>query len=118
MNGTKKRIKTRIISAVIALLITVPTGIFGDWPFFLVTLFVTYRCLFEVVRVMHHKFKVPMYIFTIFFGMLITYLPGFEGLINSAVPINWHIFNTFSSLHISIALLFISACILLLITIH
>lgn len=116
--ATKVSMKTRIISAIVGLAIVVPLFVLGDWFFFALILAVTGIGMYEIIRCGKGKFSPWLYVLTIIIGLLIVSWPIFQGLINKFASSNGHVFDYYSSLLLSLPLLFISICLLFLVVIN
>ena len=112
---TKVSMKTRIISAIIGLIIVVPLLIIGDWFFLALIFAITVIGLYEAVRCGKGTFSVWLYIVTIIIGVLMVNWPIFRGLINDLSY--GHAYNYFTSMDISLVLVFAGVCLLFLVVI-
>ena len=115
--STKVSMRTRIISALVGLVVVVPPFLLGDWFFFALILAVTIISLFEAVRCGGKKahFTVWMYLTTIVIGTLMVNWPLLQGLISDLSY--GHAYNYFTSMNISLILTFIGICALFLVVI-
>lgn len=112
--ATKVSMKTRIITAIVAFVIVVPLFILGDWFFFAFILAATGIAMFELIKCGKGKYSIWLYILTIIIGLLIVSWPLIQGLINKFGSVNGHVFDYYSSLLLSLPLLFIGVCLLFL----
>ncbi len=115
--STKTSMRTRIISALIGLVVVVPPFILGDWFFFALVLAVTIIGLYEAVKCGGVKahFTVWMYLTTIVIGVLMVNWPMLQGFISDLSY--GHAYNYFNSMNISLILTFIGICALFLVVI-
>ncbi len=110
---TKANLKVRIISAIVALAILVPVLILGDWALFVFMLFALAVALLEILKCANKKYPIWAYIIMFIMCSLIMCWPlirnlfilGFKGNIST---LNWHIYNGFDNLVVSL-LLFVVA---------
>lgn len=112
--ATKASLKTRIITAIVGLIIVVPLFVLGDWFIFAFILVATGIGMFEIIKCGKGKFSPLLYILTIIIGLLIVSWPLIRGLINKYASSNGHVFNFYSTLQLSLPLLFVSVCLLFL----
>ncbi len=112
--ATKASLKTRIITAIVGLIIVVPLFILGDWFIFALILVATGIGMYEIIRCGKGKFSPLLYILTIIIGLLIVSWPLIQGLINKYASSNGHVFDYYSALQLSLPLLFVSVCLLFL----
>jgi len=113
---TKRSMKTRIISAVVASLIAIPCVILGDWPFFVLAFVVAGIAFFEVVRCLKAKYSIYLYIITIILGLLVSFWPIFVSLYKGT-GLTGHIYETFNNISIPIIICFFGAGLLFFMTI-
>ena len=112
--ATKVSMKTRIITAIVALAVVVPLFILGDWFFFAFVLAATGIGMYEIVKCGKGNYSIWLYVLTIVIGLLIVSWPLIQGLINRFSSSNGHVYDYYSSIFLSLPLLFISICLLFL----
>ena len=110
--------KTRIITAIVGLIVIIPLFILGDWFFFALILAATGIGMYEIVRCGKGNYSIWLYIITILFGLLIVSWPLLQGFINKFTSSQGHVFDYYSSLLLSLPLLFAGICILFLVVIN
>lgn len=114
-DATKKSLKTRVISAIVGLIIVLPSFFLGDWLFFALILFVTVVAMYEIVNCGKKAYSFWLYFVTITVGILMVNWPLIQGLI--ADHTRSHAFEYFTSLNISLIAMFIGFCLLFLVVI-
>lgn len=107
---TKTSMKTRIISAIVGLLIIIPPIILGDWFFLALILAATIIANYEIVHCCEGQRSFWLYLTTITIGVLMVNWPIFKGLIDDVA--SGHAFEYFKTLNISLILLFVGISIL------
>ena len=112
--ATKVSMKTRIITAIVGLAIVVPLFVLGDWFMFALILAATGIGMYEVIRCGKGNYSIWLYILTIVVGLLIVSWPLIQNLINNISSSNGHVFDYYSSIFLSLPLLFVSICLLFL----
>ena len=118
--GTKASMRTRIISALIALVIVLPLFFLGDWFFLALILFFSVVGLWEAVHCGKKEGSFLLYFVTITIGVLCINWPLVQGLINNLIngaQSNGHAFNYFYSMGLSLPVAFIGICLLFLVVI-
>ena len=111
---TKVSMKTRIITAIVGLAIVVPLFIIGDWLFFAFALVATGIGMYEVIRCGKGNYATWLYVLAIVIGLLIVSWPLIQGLINKFASSHGHVYDYYSSIFLSLPLLFIAVCLLFL----
>lgn len=107
-NDAVVSMRTRIITAVIAIAIVLPIIIFGDWPFFvLISVAMTFGVI-EIVRCAKRKYSKVLYIVS----MLLAFLVLIWSIVREIPTMDstWRIFNGYETIYISITILFIGLC--------
>lgn len=118
--GTKTSMRTRIIAALVALVIVLPMFFLGDWFFLALILFFTVVGLWEVVHCGKKEGSFLLYFVTITVGVLCVNWPLFQGLINDLVQgssSQGHAFDYFRSMALCLPVVFIGICLLFLVAI-
>ena len=107
-NDAVVSMRTRIITAIIAIAIVLPIVIFGDWPFFaLISVALTFGVI-EIVRCAKRKYSKVLYIvsmllaFLVLIWSIVREIPGMDS--------SWRIFNGYETIYISATILFIGIC--------
>ena len=118
--GTKTSMRTRIITALVALVIVLPAFFLGDWFFLALILFFSVVGFWEIVRCGKKAYSFWLYFVTITVGVLCVNWPLFQGLINDLIqgnPTQGHAFDYFRSMSLSLPIMFIGICLLFLVVI-
>ena len=111
----KASMRTRIISAVVGVIIVVPLLFLGDFFFFALMGAVTIIGTYEIVHCAKKKYNPALYIVAIIFALLLTYwpiiatLPSYFGSKAEISYTNWHLFGAFNRLYIAIAIVALGA---------
>ena len=114
-SSTKASMRTRIISALVGLIIVLPTFFLGDWFFFAIIMFVTVVAMYEVVNCGKKAYSFWLYFVTITLGVLMVMWPLLQGLISNVS--HGHAYEYFTTLNISLIAMFIGICLLFLVVI-
>ena len=105
----KASMKTRIIAGFVAGCISIPLLVSGDFFFFAFVVFLLSCGTYEIIHCAKRKYCVALYIVAFILAALMTFWPLIASLpqmINqSEFNGSWRIFNYFSSINISIAVL-------------
>ena len=113
--STKSSMKTRIITAIVALILVVPLFIIGDWLFFAFILFVSVVAFWEIVNCGKKDYSFWLYFVTIALGVIMVNWPLIQGLIGKSS--HGHVYEYFTSINLSLAAMFIGICLLFLVVI-
>ena len=113
--STKASMKTRIIAAIVALIIVVPLFIIGDWLFFAFILFVSVVAFWEIVNCGKKDYSFWLYFVTITLGIIMVNWPLIQGLIGKST--HGHVFEYFNTINLSLVAMFIGICLLFLVVI-
>jgi len=109
---TKHSMKTRILTAIIGLLVVVPLICLGDWFLFALLVVVTGVAVYEIVHAIKPGYHIWLYIVTALTGVLVTFWPLFDHFMVKQT-FESHIFTMFGSLIIPFSATFVYAAILL-----
>ena len=107
-NDAVVSMRTRIITAIIAISIVLPLVIFGDWPFFVLISVALIFGVIEIVRCAKRKYSRVLYIVSLLLAFLVLIwsivreIPGMDS--------SWRIFNGYETIYISATILFIGIC--------
>ena len=104
----KASMKTRIISGIVAGFISIPLLVLGDFFFFAFVLFLLCCGTYEIIHCAKRKYCVALYIVAFILAALMTFWPliaALPNMIRSDFDSSWRIFNYFSSINISIAII-------------
>ncbi|MCR4879406.1 MAG: phosphatidate cytidylyltransferase [Bacilli bacterium] len=108
--STKKSFHTRVISAVVAMLIIVPAIIIGDWPYFAIIAFALLVGVIELIKCAKTKYSRWAYAATFVLCLAIIVWPLIGNLaINGGHFVDeGHIYSGYNRLYISVIILIIS----------
>ncbi len=114
-NETKASMKTRIISAVVGILLVIPLIFLGDFFFFALVGFAVVVGTYEIVHCAKKKYNPALYIVAIVLALMLTYwpiiftLPNFFGQNAELAASNWRLYSAFYRLYLSIAVVALGA---------
>ena len=114
-NEMKASMRTRIISAIVAVIIVVPLLFLGDFFFFALVGVLVIIGTYEIVHCAKKKYNPALYIVAIILALLLTYwpiiatLPSYFGNKAEISYTNWHLFGAFNRLYIAIAIVALGA---------
>ena len=102
-NATKVSMRTRIITALVAIAVILPTVIVGDWAIFGVVFIACGIGVIEIIRCAKTKYSKALYILGFILAILILWWPIFR-----CIPFHdgWRIFEAYSNLYVSATILF------------
>ena len=84
--------RTRIITAIIAICIVAPIVLFGDWPFFILMSLVLVFAVIEIVRCAKRKYSKVLYITASVLALLVLWWTVLKMIPDN--NFNWGIFKT------------------------
>lgn len=108
----KTSLKTRIISAIVGIVIAVPLILLGDIFFFILVSFLVFGGTYEIIHCAKRKYNIALYIVAFILACLMTYWPIIRSIpefVNGAKEFNWHMYTMFEQIRISISILVLSA---------
>lgn len=114
-SDTKASMRTRIISALVALIIVVPLFLFGDWLFLALILFIGAVAFWEVIHCGKKAASFLLYFVTITIGILMINWPLIQGLISSSGQ--GHAYDYFTNMNLSLLIIFFGVSLLFLVII-
>ena len=99
--------RTRIITAIIAIIFALPIVLVGDWAFFALVSLLLVCAVVEIVRCAKRKYSKALYIvsFILAFLILLWNILGDLPLSSS-----WRLFDSYNHIYVSITILFIGLC--------
>lgn len=110
---TKASMKTRIISAIVALVVCVPLILLGDFFFAAFVFFLIVVGTYEIIHCAKKKYNIALYIVAWVLALLMTYWPMIRSIpefVTGKDTFNWHMYTMFKELYISIPVLLLSVC--------
>ena len=106
-NDTVISMRTRIITALVAIAIVLPLVLFGDWPFFALISFALVFGVIEIIRCAKRKYSKVLYVTALILALLvlawnlIRHIP-----FNSSRPL----FESYETIYMSITIVFVGIC--------
>ena len=88
--------RTRIVTAIIAIAVVLPILLFGDWPFFILMSVVLVLGVIEVVRCAKRKYSKVLYITASVLALLVLWWTVLKMIPEN--NFNWDLFKTSHSL--------------------
>ena len=104
-NDAVVSMRTRIITAIVAIAIVLPCVLFGDWAFFVLISLAMIFGVIEIVRCAKRKYSRLLYIAAFLLAFLVLIWPIFLQIPN--MKDGYRIFDSYSTLYISVTILFI-----------
>ena len=100
--------RTRIISAIVGIVVVLPFIIFGDWPFFGLIVAVLVLAIIEIIRCAKTKYSKVLYIV----AFLLAFLILLWGVIQDirGMDSSWRLYNGYDHLSVSVTIMFIGIC--------
>ena len=106
--------RTRIITAIIAIAVVLPILLFGDWAFFILMSFVLVLGVIEVVRCAKRKYSKVLYITASVLALLVLWwsilkmIP--ENNFNWDMFKTWRLYDSYQAIYMSATIMFIGIC--------
>lgn len=110
-NEQKASMKTRIISAIVGIVVAVPLILLGDIFFFVFVSFLLFVGTFEIIHCAKKRYNPALYIVAFILACLMTYWPVIRSIpdfVNGVKEFNWHMYTMFEEINISILILVLS----------
>ena len=125
---TKVSMRTRIIAAIVAVIIILPFLFLGDYAFMVLIAIVLSIAVFEIIRCAKKKYSIWLYIVTFVLALTITYWPVIASLfrcsrgeleLNGATILieSWRPYSAFSGLSLPISALIVGVCALFIVVV-
>ena len=105
----KVSLRTRIISAIVAIVIVLPLVILGDFFFAVLIAAALFLANFEIVRCAKGNYSIILYTFALVFAAFIAFWPMIANIQDWS---HWRVFSGFSTLKVSVSLMCIGAFLL------
>ncbi len=105
----KVSLKTRIISAIVAIAIVLPLVLLGDIFFAVLIAAALFLANFEIVRCAKGNYSIILYTFALVFAAFIAFWPMVANIQDWS---HWRVFSGFSTLKVSVSLMCIGAFLL------
>lgn len=110
---TKKSMVTRIITAIVALVIVLPAVFLGEWFFFVLIMVMGICATIEIVRCAKRKYSPVLYILSVVLVLALSCWPIIRTFSDPFPGSGFRIFLHFDKLYLSIIVLFIALCLVL-----
>ena len=107
-NDTVVSMRTRIITAIIAIAIVLPIVIFGDYPFFVFIALAMTAGVIEIVRCAKRKYSKVLYIVSFILALFVLVWNVLRQI--PYMDSSWRIFNGYGTIYVSITILFVGLC--------
>lgn len=104
----KASLRTRVISALVGLMVVMPAILMGDWLFFGEIIVVLAISIYELVTCAKKKYTIWLYIFTFIATFAICFWPIIRNVILSDVTWNGHIYPYFDSMNVPVVVIVVS----------
>jgi phosphatidate cytidylyltransferase len=113
----KVSLRTRIISAIVAIVIVVPLIFIGNIPFFAMVIILGGVGAWEIVHAAKTKYNPLLYIVAIFLVILLATIPTIKNALTYDGSMPWNIYYNYDTLYVSAAVVLVGAvlCFLLVI---
>lgn len=105
--STKVSLRTRIISAIVAIILVLPCIVIGDWLFFALILAFVVIGTFELIKCAKPKHPIFLFILATIFIVSITCLPLLRNIYTSVAnnsEFGWELWNSFIGPYLSVSL--------------
>ena len=113
-NAAVVSMRTRIITAIIAIAIVLPIVLFGDWPFFVLMSVVLVLGVIEVVRCAKRKYSKVLYITASVLALLVLWWSVLKTIpdnnFNWEIFKTWRLFDSYQAIYMSATIMFIGIC--------
>ena len=107
-NDAVVSMRTRIITAIVAIAIILPTVLFGDWAFFIIISLAMIVGVIEIVRCAKRKYSKVLYIVSFILAFLVLIWPIFLKI--PEMKDGYRIFDSYDTIYISATILFTGIC--------
>ena len=107
-NDAVVSMRTRIITALVAIAVVLPCVLFGDWAFFILISIAMIFGVIEIVRCAKRKYSRLLYIAAFLLAFLVLIWPIFRLIPD--MKDGYRIFDSYSTLYVSATILFIGIC--------
>ena len=108
----KASMRTRIISAIVGIVIAVPLVVLGDFLFFAFVAFLLFASTWEIIHCAKKKYCIALYIVAFLIAIALTYWPiiiSIPDYVSGAKEFGWHIYTAFERVYISISMVALGA---------
>ena len=106
-SDAKVSMRTRIITALVAIAIVLPSVLFGDWAFFaLIAVALTFGVI-ETIRCAKRKYSRVLYITAMILALLVLVWNIIRSL---PLDSSWRLFDSYNTIYMSITIIFVGIC--------
>lgn len=106
-NDAVVSMRTRIITAIIAIAIVLPSILFGDWAFFALISVALVFGVIETIRCAKRKYSKVLYVTALILALLVL---AWNIIRDLPLQNGWRLFNSYNTIYISITVLFVGLC--------
>ena len=106
-NDAVVSMRTRIITALVAIAIVLPLVLFGDWAFFALISVALVLGVIEVVRCAKRKYSPVLYITALILALLVL---AWNIIRHIPLPNGWRLYLSYDTIYISTTTIFIGLC--------
>ena len=107
-NDAVVSMRTRIITAIVAIAIVLPILLFGDWPFFILMSVILVFAVIEVVRCAKRQYSRVLYITASVLALLVLWWSVFKTIPN--MDSSWRLFDSYQAVYMSATIMFVGIC--------
>ena len=107
-NDAVVSMRTRILTAIVAISIILPCVLFGDWAFFVIASLGMIVAVIEIVRCAKRKYSKLLYIAAFVLAFLVLIWPIFLKI--PEMKDGFRIFDSYYTIYISVTILFVGIC--------
>ena len=107
-NAAVVSMRTRIITAIVAISIVLPIVLFGDWAFFALMSLVLIFGVIEVVRCAKRKYSKVLYITASALALLVLWWTILKMIPH--MDSSWRLYDSYTSVYLSATIIFVGIC--------
>ena len=102
--------RTRILTAVIGIIIVLPAFLLGDWFFYGLMVAISILSVIEIVRCAKRKYSKVLYITALILAFLTLTWSILRDLAGGQIVQGWRLYDSYSEIYISITIIFVGLC--------
>ena len=106
-NDAVVSMRTRIITALVAIAIVLPSVLFGDWAFFILIAVALTFGVIETIRCAKRKYSRVLYITAMILALLVLVWNIIRSL---PLDSSWRLFDSYHTIYMSITIIFVGIC--------
>lgn len=106
-NDTVVSMRTRIITAIVAIAIVLPSVLFGDWAFFALICVALVFGVIETIRCAKRKYSRVLYVSALILALLVL---AWNIVRDLPLQDGWRLFDSYNTIYISITIIFVGLC--------